>query len=308
MINYPDMIISHKKTMSVAVITDSNSGITQKETLTTGITVIPMPFYINEELFYEGYTISQEQFYEYLSNGAEVYTSQPSPADVMNTWNELLKSHDEIIYIPMSSSLSSSCDTATMLSKEDSYNGRVFVVDNQRISVTQRQSALEAKRLADAGISASKISELLLKTRADSSIYIAVETMEYLKKGGRVTPAAAGIATVLNIKPVLQIQGGKLDQFAKSRGMKSAKKEMFKAIHNDLDTRFRDFAAAGKTELAIAYTGNDTAVKEFVEEVKSEFPQYNDIVVNPLSLSVSCHIGPGALAITCTRKVTEEDL
>lgn len=294
--------------MSVAIITDSNSGISQQEANAAGINVIPMPFYINDELYYEGITMSQKEFYEYLSKGVHVHTSQPSPADVMDLWDKLLETYDEIIHIPMSSSLSSSCSTAVMLSKDSEYEGRVFVVDNQRISVTQRQSAFEAKKLADAGISASAIKSVLERTKSDSGIYIAVETMEYLKKGGRVTPAAAGIATILNIKPVLQIQGGKLDQYAKVRGMKSAKKEMFKAIRNDLNGRFSEFSKNGKMQLAIAYTGDDTASKEFTEEVKAEFPDYNVCYVDPLSLSVSCHIGPGALAVACTRVIDTDDI
>lgn len=294
--------------MSVAIITDSNSGIGQKEAEAAGIYVIPMPFYINGNLYFEETTMTQKEFYEYLKNGAEVNTSQPSPADIMELWDRLLKEYDEIIHMPMSSSLSSSCDTAIMLANEEEYKGRVFVVNNQRISVTMRQAAFEAKKLADAGFSAEKIKETLERTKADSGIYIAVETMEYLKKGGRVTPAAAGIATILNIKPVLQIQGGKLDQYAKVRGMKAAKKEMFKAIHNDLEGRFRGFAEQGKMALALAYTGDDTAVRDFCEEVKSEFPGYPIYAVDPLSLSVSCHIGPGALAVTCTRIIDKDDV
>ncbi|MGN0165814.1 MAG: DegV family protein [Lachnospiraceae bacterium] len=294
--------------MSVAIVTDSNSGISQKDANATGINVIPMPFYINNELFFEDITISQKEFYEYLAKGADVHTSQPSPADVMELWDKLLKDYDEIVHIPMSSSLSSSYDTAAMLAQESEYDGRVFVVNNQRISVTQRQSVYEAQHLAVAGFDGAKIKEVLEKTKADSGIYIAVETMEYLKKGGRVTPAAAGIATILNIKPVLQIQGGKLDQYAKVRGMKSAKKEMFKAIHDDLNGRFKCFAEQKKMRLSLAYTGDDTAMQEFYKEVQEEFSEYSDFIINPLSLSVSCHIGPGALAITCTRIVDEQDV
>lgn len=294
--------------MSTAIITDSNSGISQSDAKEAGFYVLPMPFYINDELFYEEITMSQKEFFEHLQNGAEVHTSQPSPADLIDLWDKLLKNYDEIVHIPMSSSLSSSCETAAMLASESNYSGRVFVVNNQRISITQKQSVYEAKALADSGVPAAKIKELLERTKADSSIYIAVETMEYLKKGGRVTPAAAGIATILNIKPVLQIQGGKLDQYAKARGMKSAKKEIFKAIHNDLDGRFRQFADKGKMKVAIAYSGDDTAVKEFKKEVQAEFPSYEITVVDPLSLSVSCHIGPGALAMAATRAVDTSDI
>lgn len=294
--------------MSVAVITDSNSGISQADAKAAGFYVIPMPFYINDELYYEEITMSQKEFYEHLENGSDVHTSQPSPADTMELWDKLLKEYDEIIHIPMSSSLSSTCETAIMLSRDGDYNGRVFVVDNQRISITQRQATYEAKKLADAGISGKAIKEVLERTKADSGIYIAVQTMEYLKKGGRVTPAAAGIATILNIKPVLQIQGGKLDQYAKVRGMKAAKKEIFKAIHNDLNGRFKQFADQGKMQLAIAYSGDDSEVREFQKEVEAEFSGYTGIFADPLSLSVSCHIGPGSLAMACTRIIDADDV
>jgi DegV family protein with EDD domain len=229
---------------------------------------------------------------------------------VTDLWDKLLEEYDEIIHMPMSSGLSSTCETAMMLARDDAYEGKVFVVNNQRISITQRQAALEAKKLADAGLSAAKIFNILTRTKLDSGIYITVDTMTYLKKGGRVTPAAAGIATILNIKPVLQIQGGKLDQYAKSRGMKSAKKEMINAIKKDITGRFAEYYKNGRINIAMAYTGEKDAALEYLEELKPEFPDYdfNDFLINPLSLSVSCHIGPGALALACTRIVDVDDV
>jgi DegV family protein with EDD domain len=296
--------------MSVAVITDSNSGISQEEAKQYGIYVIPMPFYINEKLYLEDVTMSQKEFYEFLAQGVDVNTSQPAPAEVTDLWDKLLEEYDEIIHMPMSSGLSSTCETAMMLARDDAYEGKVFVVNNQRISVTQRQAALEAKKLADAGLSAAKIFNILTRTKLDSGIYITVDTMTYLKKGGRVTPAAAGIATILNIKPVLQIQGGKLDQYAKSRGMKSAKKEMINAVKKDITGRFAEYYKNGRIKLAMAYTGEKDAALEYLEELKPEFPDYDftDFLINPLSLSVSCHIGPGALALACTRMVDVDDV
>jgi DegV family protein with EDD domain len=296
--------------MSVAVITDSNSGISQEEAKQYGIYVIPMPFYINEKLYLEDVTMSQKEFYEFLAQGVDVNTSQPAPAEVTDLWDKLLEEYDEIIHMPMSSGLSSTCETAMMLARDDAYEGKVFVVNNQRISVTQRQAALEAKKLADAGLSAAKIFNILTRTKLDSGIYITVDTMTYLKKGGRVTPAAAGIATILNIKPVLQIQGGKLDQYAKSRGMKSAKKEMINAVKKDITGRFAEYYKNGRIKLAMAYTGEKDAALEYLEELKPEFPDYDftDFLINPLSLSVSCHIGPGALALACTRIVDVDNV
>lgn len=296
--------------MSVAVITDSNSGISQEEAKQYEIYVIPMPFYINEKLYLEDVTMSQKEFYEFLAQGVDVNTSQPAPAEVTDLWDKLLEEYDEIIHMPMSSGLSSTCETAMMLARDDAYEGKVFVVNNQRISITQRQAALEAKKLADAGLNAAKIFNVLTRTKLDSGIYITVDTMTYLKKGGRVTPAAAGIATILNIKPVLQIQGGKLDQYAKSRGMKSAKKEMINAIKKDITGRFAEYYKNGRIKLAMAYTGEKDAALEYLEELKPEFPDYDftDFLINPLSLSVSCHIGPGALALACTRIVDVDDV
>ena len=285
----------------IAIVTDSNSGITQAQAAEYGITVLPMPFYINEELYFEEINLTQEEFYTKLEEGAEISTSQPAAGDVLELWDSLLKEYEEIVYIPMSSGLSGSCQTAVMLSKD--YDGRVQVVNNQRISVTQRQSVLDAKQLAENGWTAERIREYLEKTRFDSSIYIMVDTLKYLKKGGRITPAAAALGTLLKLKPVLQIQGEKLDAFSKARTLKQAKTTMLHAIQADFRDRFKAREDASDMWIQMAYTGVDkTEIDEFYREVKEAYPNH-EIVVNPLSLSVSCHIGPGALAITCTKKL-----
>ena len=282
----------------VAIVTDSNRGITQKQGKELGIYVLPMPFFIDGKLFFEDITLTQEQFYEKLGADSNISTSQPSPGDVMELWEKVLKEYDEIVCIPMSSGLSTTCFTAISIAAE--YKGRVQVVNNQRISVTQAQSVYDAMKLRDEGMSAAQIREILEREKMQASIYITVDTLKYLKKGGRVTPAAAAIGTVLNLKPVLQIQGEKLDAFAKARGWKSAKKTMLNAIEKDLDTRF----AAVKDEmvLGMAYTCSEEEAQEWKQEIMERFPGY-DIVEGPLSLSVACHIGPGSMAVTCMKRV-----
>ena len=280
----------------VSIATDSNSGITQAEAQTLGIRVLPMPFYINEELFFEDVTLTQEAFYCRLAEDADISTSQPSPGDVTDLWEKLLESHDQVVYIPMSSGLSASCETALMLSSD--YRGRVFVVDNQRISITQRQSVLDALEMARAGMDGQAIHDVLVRERLESSIYITVDTLKYLKKGGRVTAAGAAIGTVLNIKPVLTIQGAKLDAFAKARGWKSAKKIMLDAMERDIAQRF----AGQEIHLAAAYTCTDEEAKEWKGELEARFPGY-EIHMDRLSLSVACHIGAGSMAVGCSRVV-----
>lgn len=280
----------------IAVVTDSNSGITQEKGKELGVHVIPMPFYIDGELFLEDITLTQEAFYEKLASDCEISTSQPAPGEVMEFWDKLLKKYDEIVHIPMSSGLSSTCETAIMLSKD--YDGKVEVVNNQRISVTQKTSVLDAVRLAKAGKSALEIKESLEAEKLESSIYITVDTLKYLKKGGRITPAAAAIGTVLNLKPVLQIQGEKLDAFAKVRGWKQAKKTMLDAMEKDLLHRF----GGKKMSLLAAYTCSAEEAKSWKEELEDRFPNYT-IDMDPLSLSVACHIGPGALAVACAKEV-----
>ena len=282
----------------IAIVTDSNSGITQEMGKSMGIYVIPMPFFIDGELFLEDITLTQEEFYKRLGDNSDISTSQPSPGEVMECWDELLKEYDEIVHIPMSSGLSSTCHAAQSLSQE--YEGKVCVVDNQRISVTQKQSVEDAIVLRDAGKSASEIKEILEAEKLQASIYITVDTLKYLKKGGRVTPAAAALGTVLNLKPVLQIQGEKLDAFSKVRGWKAAKRTMLKAIEKDLNDRFADVRE--DMVLGMAYTCSKEEAQEWKQEISEKFPGY-EIVEGPLSLSVACHIGPGAMAVTCMKKV-----
>ena len=282
----------------VAIMTDSNSGITQQEGKEMGIAVLPMPFIMDGETYFEDITLTQNDFYERLVGDCDISTSQPSPESVTNMFDALLKEYDEVVHIPMSSGLSGSCQTAHMLAQD--YDGRVYVVNNQRISVTQRQSVLDALLLAENGKSGAQITDILEEDKFNSSIYIMLDTLYYLKKGGRITPAAAALGTILKLKPVLTIQGEKLDAFAKARTSSQGKKMMINAIKNDIDTRF-----GGVTNilLQMAYTYNEEAALQFKEEVQQEFPDM-EIVMNPLSLSVACHIGPGALAVACTKKLS----
>ena len=286
----------------IAIVTDSNSGITQKEGKELGISVIPMPFYINEELYFEDITLTQDEFYQKLNEDADIKTSQPAPGDVLDLWEKLLEDHDEIVHIAMSSGLSSSCATAAMLA--DDYDGKVQVVDNQRISVTQRQSVLDAAKLAEEGKSAKEIKDILEADKLDSGIYIMVDTLKYLKKGGRVTAAGAAIGTVLGIKPVLQIHGEKLDAFAKTRGVKQAKKKMIAAVRKELEERFQDGDFGKHAYLQSAYTKDEEAALKWKEELMAEFPGM-EFQQDPLSLSVACHIGAGALAVAWTHKIDD---
>lgn len=286
--------------MKVAIITDSNSGITQEEGKQLGIRIVPMPFMINGEEYLEDITLTQQEFYAKLGEGSDISTSQPSPESIMALWDEVLEKYDEIVHIPMSSGLSGSCQTAMMLAED--YDGKVEVVNNQRISVTQRQSALDAKELAAKGMCAAEIKEKLEAVKFDSSIYITLDTLKYLKKGGRITPAAAALGTLLRLKPVLTVQGEKLDAFAKARTMKQAKSMMVAAITKDLEERFGD--RTGKNvHLEVAHTDNQEEADEFAKELRELFPATGEIVIAPLSLSVSCHIGPGSLAVACSKVI-----
>lgn len=281
----------------VAIMTDTNSGIVKEEADSLGIALLPMPFIINGKNYLEGVNLTHNEFYALLDRDADVSTSQPAPGDLCDMWDKVLeKGYDEIVYIPMSSGLSKSCETA--IGFANNYDGKVFVVDNQRISVTQRQSVLDALKLAEEGKSGKEIKEILERDKLESSIYITLDTLKYLKKGGRITAAAAAIGTVLNLKPVLQIQGEKLDAYSKVRGMKMARKTMIDAIKKDIENRFLDLAKKDRLTICIAYSFvDDETLQSWVDEVKEAFPTY-DIYYAPLSLSVGCHIGPGALAIT----------
>lgn len=285
----------------VAIISDSNSGITQSQAGELGVTILPMPFFVGDKTLYEDVDLTQDEFYQILSEDANISTSMPLVGNVTDTWDKLLETYDEIVHIPMSSGLSGSCETAMMLSLD--YDGRVQVVNNQRISVTQRQSVLDAVALAEQGRSAAEIKEILEREKFESSIYIMVDTLYYLKKGGRITPTAAALGTLLKLKPVLQIQGEKLDAFAKARTVKQAKSIMIEAMKNDFANRFHD-PNGEHMHLEMAYTHDLEAAEAFKKEVEAEFPGM-EIVLNPLSLSVSCHIGPGALAVACSKKIPE---
>lgn len=285
--------------MRTAIITDTNSGMLPEDAAEHGIFLLPMPIIIDGREYLEHIDITPDQFYARQLEGAEIHTSQPSAGDVIDLWEKLLKDYDEVVHIPMSSSLSGSCQSAQLYARD--FGGRVHVVDNQRISVTQRQSALDAKALADGGASGAEIRRILEETKAESHIYIMVDTLKYLKKGGRITPAAATIAGVLNIKPVLQIQGGKLDAFAKCRGVKSAKKTIIRAVTDGVVNEFGGLDAPKPGAwLGFAYTHNHDAAETFLAEAKEAFPGF-DIHADELPMSIATHIGPGSLAMTCTK-------
>ena len=284
----------------VAIVTDSNSGITQEDAKKLGIYLLPMPFFINGQEYFEDISLSQSDFYKKMAENDNITTSQPAVGDILDLWNHLLESHDEIVHIPMSSALSGSCDTATTLAED--FDGRIQVINNQRISVTQMSSALDALNLAKSGKSAHEIKEILEQSKHEQSIYITVDSLKYLKKGGRITPAAAAIGTVLNLKPILQIQGGKLDAFSKCRGMKQSRKIMIDAMVSDFDKRFGEAVKNHEMCLYIAHTNNIKLAEEFKEQSQESFPDY-DIKIYPLSLSVACHIGPNSLALACARKI-----
>ena len=283
----------------VRIITDSNSGITVEDARELGVTVLPMPFSINEEVYFEQESLTHEQFYEELAAGKDIMTTQPSPGQVMGIWDEALKEYDEIVYIPMSSGLSGSYQTAAMLAED--YEGKVHVVNNQRISVTQRQSVLDALRLLEAGKSAKEIKDILEEDKFNSSIYLMVDTLVYLKKGGRITPAAAALGTLLKLKPVLQIQGERLDAFAKARTVSQAKSIIINAVKSDIDKRFGGLSKEN-ISLHMAYAHDLDRILEFKEEVMKEFPGF-DINLYPLSLSVATHIGPGCIALAVTKNL-----
>lgn len=282
-----------------AIVTDSNSGITQAEAKELGIRVVPMPFLVNGEQYYEDVTLTQEEFYEKLKSDATVSTSQPIVGELLDLWNKILEEYDDMVYIPMSSGLSESCNTAKALSKE--YGDRIQVVDNQRISITQRQSVLDALTLLKRGMSATEIKNELEKHKLDAGIYISLATLKYLKKGGRITPAAATMGTMLHLRPVLQIQGERLDKFRMTTvTMKQAKAAIIEGLKSDLSGRFKEYAEDGEMVLAVAHTQNAEKAQEFKAEL-SELFNLPVTAVDPLSLSVSCHIGPGALAAACMR-------
>lgn len=278
--------------MKIAIVTDSNSGIFERQARKMGVYVVPMPFSVNGEWLYEGVQLTQPDFYKALAAGAQITTSQPSPADVTQLWEQLLADHEAVVYIPMTSGLSSSCMSAMALAQE--YGGRVQVVDNKRISLTQLQSVLDAKRLVKRGLNAMQIKDQLERHALDASIYITCSDLKYLKQGGRITPAAAAIGTVLNIKPVLQIQGEKIDAYAKVRGMNQAVEKMLDAICEDITGRFSGMPL----HVGTAYSGDPEMGKKWQKYVQGRLPRCR-VHSAPLSLSIACHTGPGAVGVAC---------
>ena len=303
-VNY-DIITSEKftergeKMKTVAIVTDSNSGISPEEAEKFGVYVVPMPFIIDGEIYYEGVSLTNDKFYEIQKSGTRITTSQPNINDIVALWENILKEYDEIVHIPMSSGLSQSCETATSFAEQ--FDGRVQVVDNKRVSITMKASVVDAVNMVKDGKNAKQIKQFLEETALQSSIYLVVDTLKYLKQGGRITPAAAAIGTVLNIKPVLQIQGGKLDQYAKVINIRSAKSKMLDAMKKDLEGRFRGLVSEGKMRLSVAHTMNDENAKEFAEEIKKTFPNVQFDYVDALALSIATHTGPKVLAIGCNR-------
>lgn len=283
----------------IAVITDSNAHFTKEEEQALGISVVPMPFMIGEDTYYEGVNLNRDDFYAHMERGASIVTSQPSPSDVMRIWDKALETHDEVVYIPMSSGLSGSCQSARMLAED--YDGKVQVVNNQRISVTQKRSVQDALEMAERGMNAQEIREELEYVKYDSSIYIMLDTLHYLKKGGRITPAAAAVGTLLRIKPVLQIKGERLDAFSKARTLNQGKNIMINAMKHDIDTLYGG-SDRENVWLYAVHANIPEQFAEFSQEVKAAFPGIR-VQEDVLSLSVSCHIGPGALAIACSKKI-----
>lgn len=284
----------------IAVITDSNSGINFEDAKELGIKVLPMPFLIDGKTYFEEISLSQEEFFEKLENDVDISTSQPSTESVMKIWDEALEEADEVVYIPMSSGLSSSCHTALMLA--DDYDGKVQVVDNQRISVTQRQSVLDAMELAKRGLTAVQIKEKLEKVKFESSIYIMLDTLKYLKKGGRITPAAAAVGSALRLKPVLTIQGEKLDAYAIAKTKKQGVKKMLAAIEDDINKRFGGTDHMENIHMEIAHTKNPEAAEDLKQQIIEKFG-VTEVDLYPLSLSIACHIGPGSIAVACSKVI-----
>ena len=284
-----------------AIMADSNCGIMPAEEADYGIHILPMPIIIDGKTYFEGIDITMEEFYQKQTSGSVITTSQPSPGDVTDMWDSLLRTYDEIIFIPMSSGLSNTCQTALLLADDEPYKGRVYVVDNHRISVTQALAVLDAKSLADEGKTACEIKDILEKEAMDATIYIAVDTLEYLKKGGRITAAAAALGTILKLKPVLTIQGDKLDSYAKARGMKSAFRVMLEALKSDISSRLSHLREQGLLKIGIANTMMDPEkLEEFKDELRKNFPDM-ELVYFPLTMSIGTHVGPGGLGIGAVR-------
>ena len=284
--------------MKICIITDDNSGFTKDEANKLGIKILRMPVIINGECYFENETINSDLFYKYLEEDKDVKTSQPSPGEVINLWDETLKSYDAIIHMPMSSGLSESCHSALMLAED--YKDKVFVVDNHRISITLKRAVYDALNLIKLGKNPAEIKDFLENTKSESVIYIMVDTLKYLKKGGRVTAAGAALGATFHIKPVLTILGGKLDAYAKCMAVKKSKLTMLSAVENDIKTKFKD-TNINYLDIAVAYTYDVDEAKLWVKEIEDYF-KIKNVRMDPLSLSVATHIGPGALAIAVSKK------
>ncbi len=285
----------------IGIVTDSHSSITQKEATELGVMVLPMPFYFDEECYYEGTTLSREEFFEKLDSGKKVSTSQPAPVEVMKIWDSALEKFEQILYMPISSGLSGSCSAAFVIAQEEKYKGRVHVVDNGRVSTPMHRSILDALELIEEGYTALEIKQILEDEKEKMVIYIGVETLEYLKQGGRITPATALLGTVLHIKPVLKLDIGTLDTFQKCRGFIKARKTMIEAMQQDLNTTFKEAYQKNEVYLLAASSASEEITKEWVEEIKEAFPGM-EVMCDNLSLGVSCHTGKGALGIGCSCK------
>ena len=289
--------------MKVAVVTDSHSGISQQEAKELGLSVLPAPFMVNGVQFEEGISLTSDAFYQKLDEGADVSTSQSSPADILKLWDELLQTYDQIVVIPLSSGLTGAYQTMMMLASDEPYEGRVFPVDNTSVSVTERVAALNALALAAKGYDAPSIKRILEETRKNALIFIAVSTLKYLKKGGRITPAAAALGTLLKIKPVLKIDGDKLDAFAKVRTMSQAREVMLSAVQDCLTNRLHD-PEAEHSYIMVAHAQDEEAAKELLAIARERWPKA-DLYMAPLALAIVCHTGPGALGFVAERKLPE---
>lgn len=283
----------------VGIVTDSHGGISIDQARELGVKVVPMPFYFGDDCYYEGVSISREDFFKRLNEGEGVSTSQPSPEAVMGAWREALTEYEKVLYMPISSGLSGSCNTARMLATEEEFEGKVFVVDNGRVATPMHRSILDALELIEEGYSAQEVQLMLETAGAKMSIYIAVETLEHLKNGGRITPATAAIGTVLNIKPILKLNTGVLETYKKSRGMKKARQEMLAAMKHDFEVTFKDYADKGDVYLMAASSADEATTQEWIEEIKAYFPGM-EVLCDDLSLGICCHTGEGALGIGCS--------
>lgn len=286
----------------IVIMTDSHSGITQDEAKAKNIKVLPMPFYINDKTYYEDVDITREEFYDMLREGVDVATSQPSPQAVMDMWDELLKEYEQVLYVPISSGLSGSCLMAQGLASDEPYEGRVFVVDNGRVSTTMHRSILDAMELIEKGYKAEQIKDILEKNRDKMIMYVGLSTLEYLKKGGRVKPGVAAIASILNVKPIMKFDVGTLDVYKKCRGFAKSRKEMIEAMKEEINTNFKESYEAGELYLLAASSSSKEVTEEWIAQIEEAFPDL-EVMCDDLSLGVSCHIGPDGLGIGCSCKI-----